>query len=120
MIIIEGPDGAGKTYTAEWLSSQLRIPIHHAGGPPKRAEEIQERMDVFWKEPYKIFDRCIYFSEQIYGPILRSEYLLSKIKISNYRNQLKGHRAKVVYCRPPLEIILSVVFQKIISIFQDL
>jgi hypothetical protein len=111
MIIFEGPDGAGKTYSAEQLSKFSGIPLYHAGGPPTKLNLVT-RLSVLWEDSNLIFDRYVYFSEQVYGPILRGACLLSETKISNCRRQLIASNTQIIYCRPPTNIILSSILQE--------
>lgn len=77
MIVFEGPDGAGKTTLLESL--RKRIPYHlvlrTAGPPPTRkdyrlANQMYARLEQASTLP--VFgDRMPYFSECVYGPLLR-------------------------------------------------
>jgi len=99
-IIFEGPDGAGKSYIASYISTVSKIPIYHAGGPPKTPEEIVERANKMVKMENKIFDRFPIISEQIYGTIVRDNNPF------NF-GDLKDIPFPVVYCRPFRETLLS-------------
>jgi len=106
MIIFEGPDGAGKTYSAEWLSNFSGIPLYHAGGPPTTREEILSRIEHMLQNRKQIFDRFPLISEPIYGPIIRGSCLLTPDEILSYLCEMKTF-AKIVYCRPSVKTILS-------------
>lgn len=77
MIIVEGPDGAGKTTLVEQLSTRLRLPV----APRVVSKETEAMVDLkVWVEQNvalgfqpKIFDRHRLISEFIYGPLKRRE-----------------------------------------------
>lgn len=83
MIVVEGPDGAGKTKLVERLEKDLRLPVM-----PKvvnsEAEPLVDLKEWVNTTEYKmrrmkdtasphIFDRHRLVSELIYGPVLRQE-----------------------------------------------
>lgn len=106
MIILEGADGTGKTYAANWLSFQLQIPLHHFGGPPKSKADIINRIGKMFLNPNRIFDRCSIISEPVYGPIIRGDCFFTKQEISNYL-YIINKQAKIIYCRPSIQTIFS-------------
>ena len=70
ILIIEGPDGSGKTTLAEKLSKQTGFPVIHRSQP--KTEEEKANMMKGYMETIKsgknaIFDRC-WYSEMAYGP----------------------------------------------------
>lgn len=72
-IIIEGPDGSGKSYLAEYLKEALGIPINEGLGPEKYPGEINTRVrDFLDNEPkpwhHLIYDRHPCVSHNIYAP----------------------------------------------------
>ncbi len=105
MIIIEGPDNAGKSTLAAILSKTFNLPIHHAGGPPKNYDEIMERSNYILNNSSGfIFDRVPFISEPVYS-ILRN-YNLFADEFEVY-NRLKKLKPIIIYCRPPDNIILD-------------
>lgn len=101
-LIFEGPDGAGKTYTAREFSRVVGLPIHHGGGPPKSDKELWDRANILFNAKGVIFDRVPIISDQVYGPILRkkeSVFCFSHLTLLPF---------PVIYCRPSLDTILAV------------
>ena len=97
-IIIEGPDGSGKsTLVDQYFPNAI-----HAGGPPINHEEAIERL--YEPTPGHVYDRWTGVSEQIYGPLVRGVSLLSE---EEYLDGILKTRPTIIYCRPPLEVILS-------------
>lgn len=67
-IILEGPDGGGKSTLAQALSECLDMPVQGSEGPPKFDGEINQRIRKYldYDRPY-IFDRHPVISQAIYG-----------------------------------------------------
>lgn len=80
-IIIEGPDGAGKTYLANQLAELLGMTIQHFGAPADNIEAAQQydmyydyvQNNMFWNT---IIDRA-WYSDMVYGPIFRGKQHIS-------------------------------------------
>lgn len=101
ILIIEGPDGAGKTTYAR---SFRNATYHHEGPPPgdrnlvdyylgnvERAHESQT--------PH-VFDRSA-MSEVVYGPILRGGSRIDRAGFEAFESGLRGLGAVTVICLPP-------------------
>jgi hypothetical protein len=77
MIIVEGPDGAGKTNLIARMTNELGIPVHerHAGsrdGPIENLWDWTSRDLASWEgSDVMIYDRHPLISEYIYGPAIR-------------------------------------------------
>lgn len=98
-IIIEGPDGSGKSTLIEKLVELSGCPSRHKGGPPKSFEEARERMHVLFTEDYgKICDRCVLISEPIYGSILRNQSFITPRDFKEGIERLKTDAWAIVYC----------------------
>ena len=102
MVIIEGPDCSGKTTISEMLASAFNVPMIHSPGVVHTPDQLDERLfwcDELCKIQRLIMDRCFYFSELVYGPILRGE---SKIDLSVTEEFLTNKFVKqkhlLVYC----------------------
>lgn len=69
MIVIEGLDGAGKSFLAKRLSKDLGIPLFHHGKPAENIVEFRRkcmRSAILFHHPI-IQDRTPFISEAIYG-----------------------------------------------------
>lgn len=113
MIILEGPDGAGKTTLARELSKEFGIRLKPKGerlegpaGPPKQHE--RERVwsaigeMVTGHAPVLIYDR-LYFSELCYGPVWRDGIVLTPDERRMIEQTLQVFKVPVIFCMPPLE-----------------
>lgn len=126
MIIIEGPDGSGKTTTIEKLGfTRLHTKSMKGGvggstpngwaGPgilspvaayARRVREVQQMVGV------KIaFDR-FHLSEQVYGPILRNEQLIDEMEMTIITHMLRDKQIPVILCLPPFDVTLANVMKE--------
>ena len=109
MIIIEGPDNAGKSSLAKKLSELLGIDVHHSGGPPKTDSEIMSRhyfvINGLIKNINIILDRVPCISDQVYGPLIRGYSPLESHHLALFVEHLK---IPIIYCRPPTKVLMTV------------
>ena len=116
MIIVEGPDGSGKTMLLETLMAQYpSIPLHDRasrsgpdGGPVDDLYGWAMRDIRSWRDdPVQFYDRHPLVSEYIYGPIIRGSVDYRFLN-TPYRRFLE-RRALTIVCLPPLEAVRSSV-----------
>ena len=104
MIIIEGPEGSGKSRLADLLRRNTSFEVHHFGAPPSSIEELDRRLDrsrEMLTLPV-IQDRSPWVSEPIYSVLLGQGPVTTW---PAYVGGLRAMNAKVIYCRPPDETI---------------
>jgi len=102
IVILEGPDNAGKSTLGNKLAIDLHLDLIHPGGPPKNLVEViercQEQSTVFSHSTTVdfIFDRVTCISDQIY----RGRTDLYKL-FDFYQNDLRSAKnIIIIYCRP--------------------
>ena len=102
LVIIEGPDGSGKTSLANRLRKDLSSPclFLRSNGAPTRVEDLAQI--IHWINALPLYvplitDRNPLISEYVYGPILRGK-CMHKWTLEQMANWSK--RALVIYCRP--------------------
>lgn len=72
LIVIEGPDGSGKTTLAKQLAERFGLTYHHEGPPPKDIPALEHYGAVLenLRQEKVVFDRFA-LGERVYGPVLR-------------------------------------------------
>lgn len=100
IIIIEGADGSGKTTLANTLAKQTGFEVVHRTQP--KTEEEKARMFEMYVDTIKsgtnvIFDRC-WYSEMVYGPIMRDASVISYPVMYKLERMLAKHGALIIYC----------------------
>lgn len=102
IVVLEGPDNAGKSTLAQKLKDDLGLEVVHPGGPPKNILDIvtqcQNQAQVFGlsTELDFIFDRITCISNLIY----RNEPEYDRV-YGVYQGLLKtAKNVIIIYCRP--------------------
>lgn len=99
-IIIEGPDGAGKSTLANLLSIKTGYPIIHRSNP-KTDEEKKRMFDMYLQDAKSdlcmIYDRFLY-SELVYGPIMRDTSCLNFEQMYEVEVELEKTGAIIIVC----------------------
>ena len=114
MIILEGPDGGGKTTLLKQLTSATGLPAHERAshstkGPRTDLYEWTTQDMLSWHEqPLAIYDRHPLTSEHIYGPTVRGSvrpgFEMTNPAIAYMRRYMRRH-ALVVICLPSLDTV---------------
>lgn len=104
-IILEGPDGAGKTQlynrmTQEWLLKAAG----HDGGPPADAADAWKRLAMTAAQTPAVRDRTPAISDPIYSGVFHRDPVLTR---DEYEGWLEELRPVIIYCRPPNNVILN-------------
>lgn len=113
MIIIEGPDGAGKSTIAKILAGKHGLEIIHAGGPPKDAEDLRGRFATQFRGYGKVLDRASFISEQVYGSVVRNGLLVEQSEIDDTARRFVEKGFFVVYCRPSVDTLIAHAREKL-------
>ena len=105
-IVVEGPDGSGKsTYIKQVLFNNRTPQVQHNGGPPKSIEDLLTRISAIYSAPDGyVLDRWAPISEIVYGSVLRPMPLLP---VHSLLEHIDLHRPLIVYCRPPMTTLLA-------------
>jgi thymidylate kinase len=100
IIIIEGPDGSGKTTLANQLSKQTGYKIIHRVQPKTEEEKaimMGEYLQTIRSGKNMIFDRC-WYSEMVYGPVMRDASVIGYPQMYDLERQLSKAGAMIIYC----------------------
>lgn len=112
MIVVEGPDGAGKTTFIELLSRYTDLPVaprvvsKNAEAMVDLRQWVHDNIQDGWQE--LIFDRHRLISEPIYGPVLRDEFEPGFSDLGWFYAMLEAFykiKPVIVYCLPPFELV---------------
>lgn len=104
-LVLEGPDGGGKTTLGNALAD-LGLVVHHAGGPGRDADDLKERCRFIIAHSREfVYDRTTAISERVYGRIRESGLMLPEDYLDRV---LMALDPIVVYCRPPMEALHAV------------
>lgn len=108
IIILEGPDGAGKSTLAKQLAEAFQLRIHHEGPPPKDVNVLQHygRILDAARGQNVVFDR-LYVGERVYGPVVRGEDRLGDDGYKRMRQLSWAVGALEVLCLPAFETCLQ-------------
>jgi thymidylate kinase len=118
IVVLEGPDGAGKSTAAE----MLRVAAEEQGystsclhrGPPKFHPLVEYEVGLgYIEQDYDVIicDRW-HWGELVYGPIYRGESKLGTAGFRHVEMFLAARRALTVLMLPPLELLQSRVSER--------
>lgn len=108
IIILEGPDGAGKTTLAQQLATAFGLTVHHEGPPPQNVSMLQHYGRILDDARGKnvVFDR-LYVGERVYGPIVRGQDRLGEDGYKRMRQLSWAVGALEILCLPAFEVCLT-------------
>ena len=94
-IIIEGPDGAGKSTLANQLASALNLEIVHFVAPVDDSSQFEMYRNFMIDARNVILDRA-WYSDMVYGPIYRGK---AEIRADLMRELERGCEDTIlIYC----------------------
>lgn len=121
MIILEGPDGSGKSTTIERLGfERMALKAVHGGlggdtrhgwggGMPTLACYARKVRDVQLMAGHKVGIDRFHLSEHVYGPLLRHQQLIDDQTMLILTHMLRDKQIPVIMCLPPFEVTLDIV-----------
>jgi hypothetical protein len=117
MIVVEGPDGAGKTTLIEVLVDLLQLPVADrvVGKDTQAMVNLKAWTEANVDKGFQkvIYDRHRLISEPIYGPILRDEPqdgFVNLVWMTEMMRKFYAAKPVLIYCLPPIETVFDNVF----------
>ena len=100
IIILEGPDGAGKTTLATQLSLMTKYKVVHYSYP--KNQEEADRMYINYISDLKkagniIIDRC-WYSDMTYGPVMRGGATITYPEMFDLERIVARKGGMIIYC----------------------
>ncbi len=105
-IVIEGPDGAGKTTLAKCLAVQYGLSHVHSLATPTSVDPFVHYIRRFLDHPNTVFDRLA-LSEYVYGPLLRHANRFPVNNYETFENLLHECRVQTIVCLPSWKTCLA-------------
>lgn len=113
MIIVEGPDGSGKSSLIRRLSEDLGLRVHERASDsikgPKGDMSVWAYRDVSTQRDHhlvEVYDRHPLVSQYIYGPIAR-EYLEPNMQSTTMHLAIRmlAKQCLMIFCLPPIDVV---------------
>lgn len=106
VIVIDGPDGSGKTTLAKKLADITGYTYAHFSYPTSDWERKQmvDKYKEMIKRSCVIFDRS-WYSEMVYGPIMRGESCVSRVDMQDLELLLAKYGGIIIYCTDHPEVL---------------
>jgi hypothetical protein len=115
VIILEGPDGAGKTTLAQYLVKHANFQYVHSG-PPKPGEDLlltyASTLDSAIRINKDVVIDRLYAGESIYGPVIRKHDHLGEEGQKIMQRIVRGQGVLEVFCLPPYRTCYSNWFKR--------
>lgn len=102
MIVIEGPDNAGKSVLASRLSEHFSLPVQASEGPPKHPGELNARLMRYSSLSLTIFDRHPIVSQPIYCKLRGGD---PEFDVTLWTKWLYDRKPIFIYCDPGLRTL---------------
>lgn len=103
IIILEGPDGSGKTTLAEKISKMTGWSIEHRSKPntpEEKAHMMGEYLQAIRLGKNMIFDRS-WYSEMVYGKVMRDKSYIDYPQMYELEKRAMQRGALLIYCTGP-------------------
>lgn len=105
LIVLEGPDGSGKSYLADQLRREFDLEYHHEGPPPQDVPILEYYTSILLRlvPTNTVIDRFA-LGERVYGPHYRGHDALGELGWIKIRRLMETCRVVQVLCLPSYEV----------------
>jgi DNA polymerase III delta prime subunit len=119
VVIIEGPDGCGKTTLAHRLERECGLEYARYPGISSSKGSTDTGVVLWWKlqldkahENNRVYDRCFYISEQVYQMVMPERMLMlgGEAMIGGIADVWQVNPL-IIFCLPPKEVFEKNTFQ---------
>jgi tRNA uridine 5-carbamoylmethylation protein Kti12 len=108
VIVLEGPDGAGKSTLGEALAERLGSQLEHDGGPSIDRDHCVRRIREYLSYRKSIRDRSSLFSDSIYKRAFGIEPFVTQREVDDLvRSSARVGNHLMIYVRPPMDVLLK-------------
>ena len=106
IVVLEGPDGAGKSTLAEYFKAKDWQIVHN--DKPQPGEDLfarfnEQLIEAVGSNKSTVFDR-FYLSEPIYSEVMERECRLSQEDYNLFNTLITLHKVKVIILLPPFDV----------------
>ena len=95
-VVLEGPDGGGKSTLAQIISDACGVRVQQGSGPPKEKGEVERRALEYLAMDRVIFDRHPCISQPVYA-MIRGEVISHQLNLRVLELHSQNHL--FIYCR---------------------
>lgn len=110
IVILEGPDGSGKTTLANKLHNTYNFNIVKTGPPAPDSDTTVAYLDAIYaalsRPGHTVFDR-LHLGEKIYGPLLRGIDSMGTDGFAVIQRVIASHGIRIVIACPPWETLIA-------------
>ena len=105
IIVVEGPEGSGKSTLGRQLADKHGLVYFHTGGGNEPVETWWPKVQEFADFRNVVFDRFPSISELVYSRAMGRPQRVTDAQLIELWRKLPD--PQLIYCRPPLEKILA-------------
>lgn len=113
MIIVEGPDGAGKSTLVEWICTEFNLPEGERRTFDRDEIYKTTRHDSFRAlhamlvadEGPQVWDRIGFISDPIYAPLMGRKVVFTRQEVEQFFEARRLLRFPLIICLPPFEVV---------------
>lgn len=108
IVILEGPDGSGKTHLAHRLQKEFKLGYWHEGPTPEDQPPVIYYCQKLWsfRDNHMVLDRFA-LGERVYGPIVRKRDRLGESGWATFQKVCDDLDVIQIVCLPPYHICLK-------------